>query len=151
MSKNPRDPLHDRSPARRETLQDVLWRWVGDNLYTVAELAALADCAESTMYAYLEERRNFPWKKVRRIATDASSRHGRNALAELLLDKARYEIDERAPATANGCLNDELGPMTEALGMARLSHREGDRRAMTEQINEAERQLENLKAERDRL
>jgi hypothetical protein len=151
MSNNPRSIAQGRRTRRRDTIQDVLWRWVGDGLYSVPELAEIADCTKSTMYAYLEERRNFPWKRVRRIARHASRERGLNAPAQLLFDAARYELAPRGSGEADGRLDNDLGPMTEALGLARMHHREGDRAGMGEQIERAEAELNDLKAERDRL
>jgi hypothetical protein len=151
MSNSQRSIQHDGPRRRRTTIQDVMWRWVDDGFYTVADLAGLADCQRGTMYAYLEERRNFPFKRVKRIARHASREHGLNGVAKLLLDRAAWEVSPRGSGQADGCLDNDLGPMTEALGLARRRHREGDRAGMGEQIERAEAELNDLKAERDRL
>ena len=130
------------------TLSDVLNRWLYAEVFSAAELAAAADRAEKTIYGYAEGKR-CPFDVAKRMARYASKR-GYNHLARLLLDPA-FEVAQRQKAHANGCLDDELGPMTQALGMARHYHQAGNRTGMAEQIAEAERQLHNLKAERDRL
>jgi len=130
-------------------LPDILTGWLYNEVFTAAELADAAECSASTLYKYAEAERRCPFDRARRIARYASER-GHNELAGALLSPA-YEVRGRPKAEANGCLNDELAPMTEALGIARLAHRTGDREEMTEQIAEAEKLLHRLKAERDRL
>ncbi len=130
-------------------LPDILTRWIYLSVFTAEELAEVAECSASTIYAYAEGRRNCPFPRARRIARYASERHHNDIARSMIV--ARFEVSERGEAQANGSLDDEIGAITEALGQARRHHRSGRRDEVTRQIARLETQVLNLKAERDRL
>ena len=74
-------------------LPDILRRWVASGRYTVAELADVDECSVPLMYKYIEDERQVPFDRARRIALYASAR-GDNDVAASLITPA-YEVATR--------------------------------------------------------
>lgn len=130
-------------------ISEVLNAILAEGRFTAKELGALVDVSANMIYKAKNDEAELSMNKIARISRYLADQ-GELRLARCFLSYD-HEIVPRQEANANGIVDDEVADMVEALGQARQCHKAGDRTGLTNQIVAAERALQNLRAERDRL
>ncbi len=130
-------------------LPDVLNQLLAEGRFSAEDMAAMAGCSANMIYRVRNEDTDMAFAKVQALSLGLC-RQGETRVARCLLTPDLRICDE-TEARVNGCIDDDVSDLLVAMGTAVSAFRQGDTDASLLALEQAERALNNARAEAGRL